>query len=330
MFYAGQHNKFRAEYNALTIVHDIWYVASFSLKARNRRAVVALIVFLCGCRNDSTAPLQSRAAVIAHRGASQEAPEHTIAAYDLALTQGADYLELDIARTKDGVLVVIHDSTADRTLRGAPGSCTGAIVLRTFAELSLCDAGSWFNDAFPSRAKASNIGLRLLRLDDVLTRYASRARFYIEIKDPSSYPGIERDLIDLLVARRIAPGRRGGMPHVYIQSFDAESLRRIKAANPDFRRVFLVGTVPASNLRSMLGTIAGFANGIAPRWDLVDAPLVQLAHASCLAVHPYTVDNLPDIQSLLEMGVDGIFSNRPSLLSSAVQSSAYHPFCLPE
>src|SRR4029078_9787698 len=86
---------------------------------------------------------------IGHRGASGYAPEHTIASYDLALALGADYIEQDLQLTKDGVLVVLHDPTLDRTARGEAANCTGLVIEKTLAQVKTCDVGSWFNDAFP-------------------------------------------------------------------------------------------------------------------------------------------------------------------------------------
>jgi hypothetical protein len=90
--------------------------------------------------------------VIAHRGASGHAPEHTFAAWDLALSQGVDYLEQDLQLTRDGALVVLHDDTLDRTVRAGGLPCLGPVRERTLAELRVCEAGSWFNQARPDRA----------------------------------------------------------------------------------------------------------------------------------------------------------------------------------
>src|SRR5687768_1343082 len=81
---------------------------------------------------------------VAHRGASGHAPEHTFAAYDLALRMGADYIEQDLHLTKDGVLVVLHDETLDRTARGPVENCSGRVDTKTLAQIKTCDVGSWF------------------------------------------------------------------------------------------------------------------------------------------------------------------------------------------
>jgi glycerophosphoryl diester phosphodiesterase len=89
---------------------------------------------------------------IGHRGASGYAPEHTIPAYDLALEQGADYIEIDLQMTKDGVLVAMHDDTLDRTADAPEGVpkrfCSGPVIKRTLEQIKQCDVGSWFSPEY--------------------------------------------------------------------------------------------------------------------------------------------------------------------------------------
>ena len=82
--------------------------------------------------------------VVAHRGASGTRPEHTFASYDRAIEMGADYIEQDLQVTSDGVLVVMHDGTLNRTTRGAAENCTGAVNTKTLAQIKTCSAGQWF------------------------------------------------------------------------------------------------------------------------------------------------------------------------------------------
>ena len=121
---------------------------------------------------------------IGHRGASGHAPEHTFPAYDLALADGADYIEQDLQLTKDGVLIVLHDATLDRTARGPQENCTGPVIGKTLAQIRTCDAGTWFNERFPDRARPEYAGLVIPTLDEVFTRYGNRVRYYIETKNP--------------------------------------------------------------------------------------------------------------------------------------------------
>jgi glycerophosphoryl diester phosphodiesterase len=110
-------------------------------------------------------------AVIAHRGASFDAPESTAAAYKLARDLGADYLEMDLQRSKDGVLFALHDNNLQRTTDVAskfPERKDSPANQFTIAELKTLDAGSWFNTAYPDRARPSYAGLKILTLDEII------------------------------------------------------------------------------------------------------------------------------------------------------------------
>ncbi|WP_279637016.1 glycerophosphodiester phosphodiesterase family protein, partial [Pseudomonas aeruginosa] len=146
-------------------------------------------------------------AVIAHRGASYDAPEETAAAYLLARDLGADYLEADVQRSRDGVLVALHDDTLERTTDVAevfPERAKDPVSSFTLAELKRLDAGSWFNRAFPERARPGFVGLRILTLDemlDIAEGGANKPGLYLETKVPAQFPGIEDDLRKLLERR---------------------------------------------------------------------------------------------------------------------------------
>jgi glycerophosphoryl diester phosphodiesterase len=158
--------------------------------------------------------------VIAHRGASYHAPEHTFFSWDRALELGADWIEQDLQFTRDSVLVVLHDASLDRTARGPVDACSGPVRARTWAELQACEVGSWFNARDAVHARPEFTEARIPSLEEVFVRYASRegARFYIETKDPEHAPGMEESLLALLrrfrlagsPASRSASGRRGG------------------------------------------------------------------------------------------------------------------------
>ena len=127
-------------------------------RPRRRRLPVTLLALVgavaCG---EAPRPVSRQVprdvAVIAHRGASWDAPEHTFAAWDLALEQGADWLEFDLQRTADSVLVVFHDDSLDRVARGPAEDCTGPVAAHTLAQLRRCDVGRWFNARHPDRAR---------------------------------------------------------------------------------------------------------------------------------------------------------------------------------
>lgn len=213
--------------------------------------------------------------IIAHRGASAYAPEHTLAAYDLAIDQGADVLELDIRATADGELVVVHDPTLLRTA-GDP---------RRVAELRGADVPA-------------------LTLDGVLARYATRARFLLDVKEPS--PEWEGRLL-------VAVGRAGLQRRVVVQSFDHAALRRLHDAGPWLELAALFPTDPPPDLAG----VATFAAGIGPWHEAVDAALVARARARGLAIRPWTVNGPADIDRLLALGVDGVITDVPDVAAAA-------------
>jgi glycerophosphoryl diester phosphodiesterase len=260
-------------------------------------------VLLAGCIDDGVI-------IIAHRGASFDAPEHTFAAWDLARRQGADWLELDLQMTRDSVLVVMHDDSLDRTARGPREACAGLVRERTRAELARCDVGSWFNAEFPERAAQEYVGARIPTLDQVLTRYADGARFYIEIKGD----GMERELLDALRRHRlIGPTARAG--RVYVQSFSADALQRLHALDPSVPLVQLLeDPVPAAEMPSAFAAIARYAVGIGPSRRIAGGALVRAAHEAGLLVHVYTVNEPAAMVTFLQLGVDGLFTDRPALL----------------
>ena len=243
--------------------------------------------------------------VIAHRGASGYAPEHTFAAYDRALVLGCDYLEHDLQMTRDGELVCVHDETLDRTA----STCTGRIIEHSWDEIRECDVGTWFNRAFPDHARPEFAGQRIPRLDDVFTRYRERAAFYIETKVPESAPGMEEALLGLLEKHDlIGPARREW--RVLIQSFSAASLRRIARIDTTLPLIQLLPERTGSPaIQAMLEEIAQYAVGIGPERADVDSALVRAAHGRGLHVHPYTVNDQGEMRRLMDAGVDGMFTN---------------------
>ena len=260
---------------------------------------------------------QGSAIIIAHRGASALAPEHTIAAYDKAVELGADYLELDVQRSRDGVLVVIHDATLDRTARGPSSNCTGVVASKTLAQLESCDVGVWFalGDLFLPRGEF--IGLRIPTLDELLARYRSTARFYIETKNPEMYPGIEADIVELLKKHGIVAGT-APMPGVFIESFSSKSLLAVRALDSTIPLVQLFDDQMPASISGQLDQVRSYATAIGITRTDVTTALIDASHTRCLQVHPYVVEDSDEMLSLLAMGVDGIFTNRPDRLRIAI------------
>lgn len=250
--------------------------------------------------------------VIGHRGASGYAPEHTFASYDLALTLGADYIEQDLQMTREGVLVVMHDDTLDRT---TGGRCTGRVIDHTLEQVRACDAGSWFNAAYPARAQDAYAGAGIPTLDDVFARYADRASFYVETKNPEEAPGMEAALLELLDEHglRQAAAREW---RVVIQSFSERSLRMIHDMDSTLPLVQLLHARSETprTIQGRLHSIAEYAVGIGPSWRDVDLDLGRAAHSMCLELHPYTVNDPALMQEMTRLGATGMFTDVPDTL----------------
>ncbi|MHC8331808.1 glycerophosphodiester phosphodiesterase [Pseudomonas sp. LB3P25] len=197
-------------------------------------------------------------AVIAHRGASFDAPESTAAAYKLARDLGADYLEMDLQRSKDGVLFALHDNNLQRTTDVAskfPERKDRPANEFTLAELKTLDAGSWFNTAYPDRARPSYAVLKILTLDEIIDiaqgNPLHKPGLYIETKEPKQFPGIERDLKEKLQDRGwlspagsklaksdLAVGQ--GKGKVVLQTFEKSSLELLEKEMPKVPKILLL------------------------------------------------------------------------------------------
>ncbi len=239
--------------------------------------------------------------IIAHRGASGYAPEHTFPSYDRALEIGVDYIEQDLQLTRDGVLVVMHDPTLARTT-----NCRGAVIEKTLAEVKQCDAGRWFHEKFA--------GTRVPTLRELFERYGTNTSYYIETKNPDEAPGMEEALLALIDEFGLHDGavqRR----QVLIQSFSRASLQKIQQADPHLPLIQLIEKEhDSAAIGAMLPAIAEYAVGIGPSRFSVDASLVAAVHAHGLVIHPYTVDEPADMRSMIDLGVDGMFTDYPDRL----------------
>jgi glycerophosphoryl diester phosphodiesterase len=288
-----------------------------------------------------------RPAIIAHRGASYFAPEESAPAYLLAREMGVDYLELDLQRTKDGVLVAVHDDDLRRTTNIAevfPGREIDTVDKFTFAELQSLNAGSWFNIRFPDRARASFKNVRILRLENVIDIAEGgfhKPGLYIETKSARRFPGVEKQLVDILTARGwIRPLRMGVsesprtgrvLARVIFQSFEPESLALLKQLAPQVPAVFLIDEtmMRKEGWSALLSKAKQVGVGIGtwgyhwsqdPGWSIKDAPNRYLttwpwytgqAHRAGLLVHPWAVDDRWEMWMVSLFGADGLFTNRP-------------------
>ena len=251
---------------------------------------------------------------IAHRGASGRAPENTFAAYDLALGNGADYIEQDVRLTEDGVLVVLHDETLDRTARGRERNCTGPVAEKKLEQIKTCDVGSWFNEQHPEHAREEYEGLKIPTLGEVFRRYRSRGNFYVDMKGA---PKAGEELLRLMDEHGLR--KSTGRQRVVVVSFDRDSLRELHALAPSLP---LTQAYPAStsseSIKKRLKATRGYAVGINPWTSDVSADLVEAAHDRCLGVYPYVVNDESRMEELVDAGVDGMFTAFPARLDRMI------------
>lgn len=263
--------------------------------------------------------------VIAHRGASDDAPEHTLAAYRKAIEDGADALECDVRLTADGHLVCVHDRRVNRTSNGR-----GAVSALELAELAALDFGSWKDreesespdwDPVPGELTSVLTLERLLELV-VETRAAGRPlQLAIETKHPTRWAGqVEERLLHLLKHFELdAPPADGPSP-VRIMSFSARSLYRIQAAAPTLPTVYLMQFV-SPRLRD--GRLPAGARIAGPGMRIVrnHPGYIDRLHRAGHRVHVWTVNEPADVELCVGLGIEAIITNRPKQVLSQLGRS---------
>ncbi len=230
--------------------------------------------------------------LIAHRGASGHAPENTEAAFNLALEMGAKAVELDVHRTKDGELVVIHDEDLKRT-----GRRKGAIAKLTFKELLTADVGSWFSPKFKDQG--------IPTLEEVLDLCEGRAEVHVEIKQGSRlYPGIEETVVAMI-------RRREALRWTVVSSFDHGALYVVRAIDNKVRLGYLLGWTRLPVAYEEMRDLKAESLNLSARQ--VNARIVKECHARGHKVLVYTVNTQKEADRMAKLGVDGIFCNFPEL-----------------
>lgn len=238
---------------------------------------------------------------IAHRGASAVAPANTIAAFERAVTLGADGIEFDVHLSADGVPVVIHDFAVDATTDGS-----GRVLELSLAQLKQLDAGAYFDPAFT--------GERIPTLEEVLQAFGDRLLLNIELKSTSKRDnGLERAVVALIEEHGLAS-------RVLFSSFNPLSLRRAKKIAPHI----LAGLLYAPDLplylsRAWLAPLAPH-EARHPEHTIVDAHYMAWARRRGYRVNAWTVDDPDEMRRLIDLGVDGIITNVPDVLRDTLRT----------
>jgi glycerophosphoryl diester phosphodiesterase len=273
-------------------------------------------------------PPYTKPTLIAHRGASGEAPEHTRAAYELALQYGADFVEPDLQMTKDGMLVCLHDATLERTTNVAQvfpnrsvevkGKRTWPVVEFTLEEIQKLDAGSWKDPKFA--------GAKVLTFQQMIDLVKGKAGIIPETKAPDASGNhglnMEKALMEVLWANQLDTPQSDPKTPVIIQSFSADSLKALRKDHScKLPLVFLVGS--GSYSPEQLQAIKGFADGIAPNKTVVlnHPEIVTSAHALGMSVTVWTfrtgqTGTFPSVRDemshfLKQLHVDALFTDNP-------------------
>lgn len=225
--------------------------------------------------------------VWAHRGASGDAPENTLAAFKLAEQHGCDGIELDVRLTADGVPVVLHDDTLDRTT-----DVQGALAIYSAVDLRHIDAGSWFAAPFAGEVVPT--------LEQVLGWADGRLRLNLEIKEFAAGMAV-KGLLERFPCCR-----------VLVSSFDHALLEALRISAPEIPVGFL--SEDRRWHRQVNAAVSCGAVSFHPRQDLVTSEQLEACHAQGLKVYPWVVDDASRFRALLRMGVDGVFTNYPARL----------------
>jgi glycerophosphoryl diester phosphodiesterase len=274
-------------------------------------ALVPLLAVL-GFASPAVAATDSDVDVIAHRGSSGAAPENTLAAVRLAIRHDADVVENDIQRTRDGELVIVHDTTLDRTTdveQVFPARAPWNVGDFTLKEIKRLDAGSWFAPRFA--------GQEVPTLEEWVNAVGRQAGMLLEPKSPALYPGIERDL-DKELRSLPAFNRALRADRVVVQSFDHLWLRQYKDLAPDVPVGLLYGTDPTE---AEVSAAATWAQQVNPALGAIEEDTVERIHAHGLETHVWTVNAGQDMYRAMEWGVDGIITNYPQVLRDIIRSS---------
>jgi len=239
--------------------------------------------------------------IFAHRGASAHAPENTLASFELAVTQGAEAIELDAKLTADEQIVVFHDQTVDRTTNGS-----GKVLELPLAALKELDAGHWFDTSFH--------GVTIPTLEDVFEAVGRKTFINVELTNYAS-PG---DLLPEKVAELIK--RHELQEWVMFSSFNPLALRRAHKILPTIPLGLLaLSGFSGSWARSILGFWLVPYQALHPETKDTNPKLISRQHAKNRRVHTWTVNDPADMERLFRWGIDGIFTDDP-LLAQKIRS----------
>lgn len=258
--------------------------------------------------------------VVAHRGANEDEPEHSLAAYLLAVDEGADAIECDVRLTADGTLVCVHDRRIDRTSTGR-----GVVSRLTLAELVRQDFSgprtTWrdFESPPPDETRTGVLTLRTLLA--AMLDSSDAIGFAIETKHPVRFGRyVEQSLVELLEYFGLASPRPGRPSRVRMMSFSRWALRRLHGLAPEVPAVLLMEAIPPWRRDGSLPGQVGTA-GVSIETIRLDPAYVERVHSKGGRVHVWTVDDPADVDLCAALGVEAIISNRPAMVRHRLRAA---------
>jgi glycerophosphoryl diester phosphodiesterase len=296
------------------------------------RSLLLAVILLASV---SASAQYSKKTLVAHRGASAYAPEHTLAAYQLAIEMGADYVEQDLAVTKDGVLICLHDASLERTTnveqlfpnrvstQTIEGKTRKAWLANDFtlAEIKTLDAGSWFDARFKNE--------KIPTFDEAIALIRGKAGIFPELKTPEIYAGRNVNFEQLVAAALDKNNLRGAKADaktpVILQTFGQDSARALANMKIGVPVVLLLGDDNGFKRAEQLRAWKGIVQGFGPAKNIVfrNPDFVKWAHAEGMTVTPYTFrasdanrSGFRDVSEEMEhylykLGVDALFTDNP-------------------
>ena len=251
-------------------------------------------------RGSSNVQLLNRTMIAAHRGYSSEAPENTIPAFEAAIDNMADYVELDVQETKDGRVVVLHDSNLKRV-----AGISNNIWKVDYNDIEDIDVGSWFSDEFT--------GTTIPTLEEVMEMAKGRLKLNIEIKLTGHEKNLEKSVVEIIDKYEMKN-------ECVVTSFQAKALKKVKEYNPDIQTGYI--------LHVAYGDFSGvdYADALSINYSFATEALIDNAHDTGKDVYVWTVNTADAINEMIENGADMIITDDPVLARETLTSYETKPY----
>lgn len=250
-------------------------------------------------RGSANVQLLNKTLIAAHRGYSSEAPENTIPAFEEAISNMSDYVELDVQETKDGKIVVLHDSNLKRV-----AGINKNIWNLNYADIADVDVGSWFSEDF--------VGVTIPTLEEVMEMAKGRLKLNIEIKLTGHEKNIEKSVVKII--------EKYGMENdCVVTSFQAKALKKVKEANPDIQTGYILH-VAYGDFSSL-----DYADALSVNYSFATELLIDEAHSTGKKVYVWTVNTSEAINNMINNGADMIITDDPVLAKETILSYETNP-----